>query len=81
MGASVDAERRYKHCLAEFKKKENKVVSDILFSMMFVPLMTDKKLLIDSLIDINDYLRIMTKEQPPEEHMMLGSYTVEDTNP
>jgi hypothetical protein len=62
MGNSTEAERRYKHCLAEFKKKESIVVSDILFSMMFVPLMTDKKLLIDSLIDISDYLRIMQKQ-------------------
>jgi tetratricopeptide (TPR) repeat protein len=47
MGKGAEAERRYKHCLAEFKKKESVVISDIVFSLMFVPLMPDKKLLLD----------------------------------
>ena len=61
-GDYKDAERKYKHWQPIFKNYENIAIAETFFSMFFVPLMEDKKLLLHQLTNIKEYFNVMVDQ-------------------
>jgi hypothetical protein len=61
------------------KLKENQGIADCFFSMLFVPLMPDKKLLLSQLQNMWNYFEVMTDETKVSDRhlfMRISQYTI-----
>jgi len=78
MGNNTAASKYYKKKVHDFEKKENEDIAHVFFSLMFVPLMPDKKLLIDQLVKVYDHFELITtggERSDKHYELRLSTYT------